>query len=69
MIVQEPTEKMIAEWKSIWQRYNGKLKPNRKSGGEVLSYLQNKFILTELYDDNASNAIFQTALKHTFKKY
>lgn len=68
MIVQEPTEKMIAEWKSIWRQYNGKLKQNRKSGREVLTYLQNKYILTEIYDDNASYAIIQTALNYALHK-
>jgi len=57
MITKEPTKEMFAEWKSIWSQYKEKLKPNRKSGKELLQYLQDKYVLTEIYDKNASDAV------------
>jgi len=33
------------------------LQPNRKSGTELLNYLRNKYVLTEIYDKDAIDAI------------
>lgn len=57
MITQEPTADMLEEWKSIWLHYQGKLRPNRKSGAELLCYLQDKYVLTEIHDKNAADAV------------
>lgn len=57
MIIKEPTTEMLAEWKSIWSQYHGTLRPNRKSGTELLQYLQDKYVLTEICDKNASDAV------------
>lgn len=57
MITQEPTKEMIEEWKSTWEQYKEKLEPNRKSGTELLNYLQGKYVLTEIYDKDAIDAI------------
>lgn len=57
MITQELTEAMIEEWKSLWVNYKDKLQPNRKSGGEVLNYLQNRYEVTEFYDKEYQDII------------
>ena len=57
MITREPTKKMLDEWKSIWIKYKEILKPNRKSGTELLEYLQSKYVLTEIHDEDATNAV------------
>lgn len=57
MITKEPTKEMLAEWKDIWSQYKEKLTPNRKSGKELLQFVQDKYTLTELVDKNASDAI------------
>ncbi|MGF7144588.1 hypothetical protein HNQ56_003019 [Anaerotaenia torta] len=57
MITQEPTKDILEEWKSIWVHYKEKLKPNRKSGTELLHYLQEKYVLTEIHDKSASDAV------------
>lgn len=60
MITREPTNEMLEEWKSIWEKYKDVLKPNRKNGEEVLSYLQSHYTLTEIYDENALSVISET---------
>ena len=40
MITQKVTPKMLAEWKKIYEQYKNILVPNRKSGAELLHYLQ-----------------------------
>ena len=57
MIIKKPTEQDLKNWQSIWLEHKDKMTPNRKSGAELLSYLQSKYILTEIYDKNAVDAI------------
>lgn len=51
MITQEITKEKLEQDKIIWKKYKDSLKPNRKSGVEILEYLKNKYVLVEL-DDN-----------------
>ena len=57
MITKAPTIEMLEEWKTVWMQYKDKLKPNRKSGIELLGYLQNKYILTEINEKEATDSI------------
>ena len=57
MITQEPTPKMLEQWKSTWLEYKDVLKPNRKTGTELLEYLQSNYVLTEIFDKEALDAI------------
>ncbi|MCI2161864.1 MAG: hypothetical protein LKK39_08120 [Oscillospiraceae bacterium] len=57
MITQEPTKEVFEQWKVVWMKYKDKLQPNRKSGVELLNYLQSKYALTEIYDKKATDAI------------
>ncbi|WP_195199634.1 hypothetical protein [Faecalispora jeddahensis] len=57
MLTREPTKELLQEYKSIWMQYKGRLRPNRKSGRELLDYLQQKYILTEIWDKEAADAV------------
>lgn len=57
MLTQEPTEELLQEYKSIWMQYKDQLKPNRKTGRELLEYLEQKYPLTEIYEKEAADAI------------
>lgn len=57
MLMQEPTNEMFEEWKSVWHKYKDSLAPNRKSGQELLDYLSQKYILTEIHDKEATDAV------------
>ena len=43
MLTKEPTRKMIAEWKRIFEENKRKLTPNRKTGAEVEEYFRKKY--------------------------
>ncbi len=58
MLTHEPTKEMLQEWKSVWEKYKDKLKPNRKSGTELLNYLQQKYVLTEIHEKEAADVVF-----------
>lgn len=66
MITRKPTKKVLEEWNLIWKRYKDVLKPNRKSGAEVLSYLQSHYILTEIDDENALSCISESVKENEY---
>lgn len=57
MLTQEPTSEMVEEWNKVWNEYKTKLKPNRKSGQELLDYLIQKYVLTEIHEKEAAEAV------------
>ena len=57
MLRQEPTPEMIAEWKVVWETYKSRLRPNRKSGADIVKYLADKYPLRELHDEYAAQVV------------
>lgn len=57
MITRKPTKEMLNEWKATWEQYKDRLRPNRKSGAELLAYLQSHYTLTEISDKKALDVI------------
>ncbi|MDH6363781.1 hypothetical protein M2139_000618 [Enterococcus sp. PF1-24] len=57
MITQEVTAAQLTQWQATWLKYKDELTPNRKTGEELLIYLQNKYVLTEIFDENMLEAI------------
>ncbi len=41
---------MLTEWRSLFEQYKDLLQPNRKSGADLLEYLQSNYSLTEIAD-------------------
>lgn len=64
MLTREPTKELLQEYKSIWMQYKDQLRPNRKSGRELLDYLQQKYILTEIWDKEAADAVVLSVTKN-----
>lgn len=44
---------MLTEWKDTFNQYKDLLQPNRKSGADLLYYLQSNYSLTEVTDEEA----------------
>ena len=57
MLIEQVTPQMIQEWKRIFEQYKVKLKPNRKTGQEVVDYLLSKYKLTPVTDDKAKQVV------------
>lgn len=66
MITQKVTPKMLAEWKKIYEQYKNILVPNRKSGAELLHYLQSNYSLTEITDEKALRVISENICMNQF---
>ena len=60
----EPTPEMIAEWKSVWRTYKDKLRPNRKSGADIVTYLTAKYPLRELQDEFAAQVVINNVVQN-----
>ena len=57
MITQKPTPEMLTKWKNIFEQYKDLLQPNRKSGADILDYLQRNYPLTEITDKEVLSVI------------
>ncbi len=68
MIFGPASREKVLEWREIHNQYKDKLTPNRKSGKEVLQYLQNKYLLDEINEERAFYAVYETVLKNEFQK-
>ena len=66
LLAQEPTEEMLKSWQALAAQYKNKLRVNRKSGAELLAYLQNKYVLTEIFDKNAADAVTNNVTMNAF---
>ncbi len=62
MITSLPTEAMQDEWKSVFEKYKNIIKPNRISGGELLDYLNDRYVLTPIEDENAKAVVRDNVL-------
>lgn len=60
MLTEKATPEMIEEWKKIFCQYKDCLKPNKKTGEEVMGYLKSKYTMTPINNDNAKKIITST---------
>lgn len=66
LITQAPDRKTLEKWKALWEKQKDVLKPNRKSGKEILSYLESNYPLTEIFDDDALDVVSENVLMNEF---
>lgn len=64
MITKKPTPEMLAEWKNTFERYKPLLQPNRKSGTDLLEYLQSNYSLTEITDKKVLTVISENVSRN-----
>lgn len=64
MLMQEATPEMREVWRVTWNEYKDRLLPNRKSGAEIVAYLSDNYLLTEIYDDEALQVVTENILNN-----
>lgn len=57
MIVKKPSSEQRQAWHALWKQYKDLIRPNRKTGPELLNYLQQNYTLTEIFDDDVVDVI------------
>ncbi len=68
MLTSPATPEMVDDWKRVHERYKNKLRPNRKSGREIVEYLKSKYTLTPRTDKRALNVIRLSVLENPHLK-
>lgn len=58
------TSQKIEQWKLIYKEYKDKIKPNRKTGEEIINYLKSKYELNSLDDDHAKEIVYQNVMQN-----
>lgn len=58
MLMQEPTEEMIKEWQSIYNKYKNNLIPNKKEGLEIIKYLIEKHSVVEVENSELEKVVY-----------
>ena len=66
MLMKEPTEEMIKEWKEIYNQYKDKIQPNKKAGVDIIKYLKNNYSITELQSDELEKVIANNIRNNKF---
>ena len=64
MLTHEPTLEEISNWKQVFATYQPRLKPNRKSGEELITYLRAHYPLHDLADADADQVVIQNILQN-----
>ena len=65
----KPDPEMIKEWKSTYEQYKDKLYPNKKTITEILNYLNQKYQLTEIFDEKVDFVIKGNAAENPLLEY
>lgn len=66
MLMQPPSRSMLKEWQQVWNDYREQLKPNRKSGRELLVYLYKVYPLEEIHETEAAQVVAGNVMENWF---
>lgn len=66
MLMQPPSQNTLKEWQRMWEEYREQLKPNRKSGRELLAYLYKVYPLEEIHEMEAAQVVAGNVLENRF---
>ena len=58
------TPELITQWKETYSNYHNRLRPNRKSGQELLNALKNRYLLRGLSGDMVKQTVCHSVLSN-----
>ena len=64
MVTRRASGEQIRTWKDAWLAYRDKIPPGRKTGAEIILYLQNRYVLTETFDGVALAVIKENVVRN-----
>lgn len=62
MLFQDYSPESVVEWKSVFDQYHARLKPNKKSAGEMIAWLQKHYPVTEQHDEVLNRTVTDNIL-------
>lgn len=66
MLMQEPTEEMIKEWKEIYEQNKEKIKPNKKDSMDIIKFLENNYPITRINNPKIESIIYDNIMNNEF---
>ncbi len=64
--MQEATPEAVESWKSVFNEYKTRLVPNRKKAADLIEYLEGKYQLVELADEEWKQVVTDNVLSSEF---
>lgn len=64
MLTTPATPELVAQWKRTYADYRDRLRPNRRTGEEVLAFLKKRYPLKELTDEAAKRVVSGNVLSN-----
>lgn len=68
MLRELATKQLVEQWLQIFEQYKGKLRPNRKTGQELVEYLTSKYELEVFESEEASKVVYLNIMENDFLK-
>lgn len=68
MLREPATKQMVEQWSNVFEQYKGKLKPNRKTGQELVEYITSKYELEVFEDKEASKVVYFNVMENEYLK-
>ena len=60
------TKKLVEQWLQVYEQYKNKLKPNRKTGKEIVEYLISKYQVELINNEEASKVVYFSIMENEF---
>ncbi len=64
MLREIPTSEMREQWEKTFVQYKDRLRPNRKTGQEIVDYLLSKYQLIPFHDEKADEVIIGNVMRN-----
>lgn len=68
MLMQEPTEELIKEWKDIYDKNKDNLIPNKKEGLEIIQYLQENYSTIEIENQELESIVCDNIVSNEYSR-
>ena len=68
MLMQEPTPERIKHWQKVYAYFRPLLRPNRKSGPQIVDYLNHRYSLKKIYSDEWKEVVSFNVLNNQHNK-
>lgn len=68
MLLDKPTKADIEEWKRIYNQNKDSIRPNKKTGIEIIEFLQNRYPAKEIEDGKLQNIVRGNIVSNEFSE-
>lgn len=66
MVTREAPGAQLRTWKDAWLAYKDRITPNRKTGAQIVRYLQDKYVLEETFEHEACAVVEENVVRNEY---